>query len=164
MPKLNVDIKKIRGWVYKKVGRADFAEDIVNHIAMRMVEGNNSPWHWLYCEYVKKNYKGGTHLELIESDLKDNQAVNEDIIIMRLDLERKLKNNASLENVWKNVLPVGEKLRTVEYEFIYQTLMEYSWNRTNSAEVLGISLRGIRIKIGEMKALGYFIPENISRK
>lgn len=56
---------------------------------------------------------------------------------------------------WVQTLPIGETLRTVETQFILETLKSHQGNRTHAARTLGISLRTLRNKINEFTAEGY---------
>lgn len=56
---------------------------------------------------------------------------------------------------WVQALPIGETLRTVETQFILETLKSHQGNRTHAAKTLGISLRTLRNKINEFTAEGY---------
>jgi DNA-binding NtrC family response regulator len=56
---------------------------------------------------------------------------------------------------WVQALPIGETLRTVETQFILETLKSHNGNRTHAARTLGISLRTLRNKINEFTAEGF---------
>lgn len=56
---------------------------------------------------------------------------------------------------WVQALPIGETLRTVETQFILETLKSHKGNRTHAARTLGISLRTLRNKINEFTAEGF---------
>ena len=54
-------------------------------------------------------------------------------------------NEAEKEFLWR----LGRPMREVEKEYILKTLEEMKGNRTRTAEVLGISVRGLRDKLKE---------------
>ena len=54
---------------------------------------------------------------------------------------------------------VGHTLARVERELILQTLESHQGNRTNSATLLGISVRCLRDKIRAYKRRGEQVPE-----
>ncbi|MCY4380425.1 MAG: sigma 54-interacting transcriptional regulator [Proteobacteria bacterium] len=56
---------------------------------------------------------------------------------------------------WIKNLPIGEALRTVETQFILETIKAHQGNRTYAARTLGISLRTLRNKINEFTVEGY---------
>jgi transcriptional regulator with PAS, ATPase and Fis domain len=60
---------------------------------------------------------------------------------------------------WVKHLPIGQKMRTVETQFIIETLREHNGNRTHSAKTLGISLRTLRNKINEFANEGFEVPQ-----
>jgi DNA-binding NtrC family response regulator len=53
---------------------------------------------------------------------------------------------------------VGYTIEEVERELIFHTLCYYRGSRTQSARVLGISIRCMRNKINELEELGIAIP------
>lgn len=60
---------------------------------------------------------------------------------------------------WVKHLPIGQKMRVVETQFIIETLREHNGNRTHSAKTLGISLRTLRNKINEFLNEGFEVPQ-----
>jgi DNA-binding NtrC family response regulator len=54
---------------------------------------------------------------------------------------------------------VGHSLDEVERELIYETLVHKNGNRTQTARVLGISVRSLRDKIRDYRADGFTVPE-----
>ena len=56
---------------------------------------------------------------------------------------------------------LGHSMETVEREFICETLAWRGGNRTHAANVLGISIRGLRNKIHRYKAKGRSITPSI---
>ena len=62
-------------------------------------------------------------------------------------------------NEWIKHLPIGEKLRLVETQFILETLKSHNGNRTHSAKTLGISLRTLRNKINEFVVEGHDVMQ-----
>ena len=69
-----------------------------------------------------------------------------------------------ISNEWVKHLPIGEKLRLVETQFILETLKSHNGNRTHSAKTLGISLRTLRNKINEFVVEGHEVPQPIMGK
>jgi DNA-binding NtrC family response regulator len=65
---------------------------------------------------------------------------------------------AKSDDGWIKHLPIGEKLRVVETQFILETLKSHNGNRTHSAKTLGISLRTLRNKINEFVVEGHEVP------
>ena len=57
---------------------------------------------------------------------------------------------------------VGHTLALVEREFILQTLRDNHGNRTQSARLLGISIRSLRDKIRSYRDQGESVPEPAS--
>jgi DNA-binding NtrC family response regulator len=53
---------------------------------------------------------------------------------------------------------VGRKVEEVERELIIETLSHCLGNRTRAAEILGISIRTLRNKLGEYRAAGIAVP------
>ncbi len=53
---------------------------------------------------------------------------------------------------------VGRKVEEVERELILETLSHCLGNRTRAAEILGISIRTLRNKLGEYRAAGIAVP------
>jgi DNA-binding NtrC family response regulator len=53
---------------------------------------------------------------------------------------------------------VGRKVEEVEQELILETLAHCLGNRTRAAEILGISIRTLRNKLGEYRAAGIAVP------
>ncbi len=53
---------------------------------------------------------------------------------------------------------VGRKVEEVERELIIETLAHCLGNRTRAAEILGISIRTLRNKLGEYRAAGIAVP------
>jgi len=45
------------------------------------------------------------------------------------------------------------------YHYTYAVFLFHDFNRTRTAKTLRISLRGLRIRIHEMEALGFKIPK-----
>ena len=43
---------------------------------------------------------------------------------------------------------------------VFKRLKKLNWNRTRAADSLDISIRGMRLYIGRLKALGVEVPEN----
>jgi DNA-binding NtrC family response regulator len=54
---------------------------------------------------------------------------------------------------------VGHTIAQVECELIIETLINQDCSRTNSARLLGISIRTLRNKIHEYRARGKIVPE-----
>lgn len=63
---------------------------------------------------------------------------------------------------WIHALPIGEALRTVETQFILETLKSHNGNRTHAARTLGISLRTLRNKINEFTSEGFEVMAPLS--
>ncbi len=59
-----------------------------------------------------------------------------------------------LSQDWIASLPIGKSLRSIETQFILETLKHHQGNRTHAAKTLGISLRTLRNKINEFMAEG----------
>jgi len=53
---------------------------------------------------------------------------------------------------------VGHSVKEVERELIIHTLAHHCGNRTLAASILGISIRSLRNKINEYRALGFAVP------
>jgi regulatory Fis family protein len=53
---------------------------------------------------------------------------------------------------------VGSPLREIEQDLVLETLANTGGNRTESARLLGVSVRTLRNKINEYTALGIDIP------
>jgi len=64
----------------------------------------------------------------------------------------------ALGSDWITRLPIGKNLRTIETQFILETLKHHQGNRTHAAKTLGISLRTLRNKINEFTAAGLEVP------
>src|SRR5262245_25989987 len=72
------------------------------------------------------------------------------------------------ESSWETEMPrppleavrrlVGHTIAEVECELIVETLIDQDGNRTNSARILGISLRTLRNKIHEYRKWGKVLP------
>lgn len=56
----------------------------------------------------------------------------------------------------KNPLPIGKSLKEVEKEFILQTLADQKQNRSQTAKILGITLKTLRNKLND------YNPKNLS--
>ncbi len=65
---------------------------------------------------------------------------------------------------WVKHLPIGQKMREVETQFILETLRIHNGNRTHSAKTLGISLRTLRNKINEFVLEGHEVPQPTTGK
>lgn len=65
---------------------------------------------------------------------------------------------------WVKHLPIGQKMREVETQFILETLRTHNGNRTHSAKTLGISLRTLRNKINEFVLEGHEVPQPTTGK
>lgn len=65
---------------------------------------------------------------------------------------------------WVKHLPIGQKMRGVETQFILETLRTHNGNRTHSAKTLGISLRTLRNKINEFVLEGHEVPQPTTGK
>jgi hypothetical protein len=58
---------------------------------------------------------------------------------------------------------VGSSIRVVERDLILETLAHTCGNRTESARLLGVSVRSLRNKISEYSADGFSIPHHQRR-
>lgn len=163
------NFKQIRAWVLHRFPGWQFADDLVQWICLKRLEGRKSNYYFLYCDFLRKYGDKGKLSQYYDG--KDMKATTEDDIIFKIDSERlpikiyekhrlkRIKKEITLPVVqggWMDALPVGIKLRDLEYSFIVATLKAVKGNRTHAAIVLGISLRSIRNKINEMKSIGFF--------
>lgn len=69
-------------------------------------------------------------------------------------------DTSARELLLKSTVPklVGYSICEIERELILDTLLSYSGSRTQSAKVLGISIRTLRNKIHECELLGMTVP------
>jgi len=72
----------------------------------------------------------------------------------------RLVGSISLRSTWKEVAIylVGRTVEEIERELILDTLAHHCGNRTQAANVLGISLRNLRNKIRQLKRTGISAP------
>jgi DNA-binding NtrC family response regulator len=61
-------------------------------------------------------------------------------------------------------LLVGHSVEEIERELVLHTLRHFEGNRMHSAQVLGVSVRGLRNKISEYAAMGIVVPESKQSK
>jgi len=56
-----------------------------------------------------------------------------------------------------------QTLQELETQTILKTLEYYNWTRTKAARSLGISTRGLRLKITKLRDMGVSVPDNPDR-
>jgi two-component system response regulator FlrC len=93
---------------------------------------------------------------------RENEINVKDLFLHGLTFSNKTNNMFSAS---KNDKPIVDKsIADVEKELILNTLKKHNGNRTETAEVLGITVRTLRNKLNEFKKEGINIDEYIKNQ
>jgi DNA-binding NtrC family response regulator len=160
---VSINYAKIKYWVYRHYGSWEHSEDIIQEICLAILEGRKSDWRFIAIDYLRKlpNY------HMLTKDPTDFDGITEDDIIFDIDLNRpilrymefkptnrtKTTKNIACASVDIRGLKTGMRLRDIEQVIILETIRACGGNKTHAAKILGISIRGLRIKLSEINVL-----------
>lgn len=65
---------------------------------------------------------------------------------------------------WAKQIPKGTSLKEVEAQMILKSLEDFSQNRSRAAKSLGLSIRGLRNKLHQMRRDGLIVLEPAIRR